>query len=90
MKMLGFDIHGEDPTNVGRIDAVWHQRGLTVVAELKYSAEKSADSLLTAAMNQIYDRRYYEKYLDRKVLLLAVAFACKEIKCRMEKLGEKN
>ncbi|MDR0725609.1 MAG: ATP-binding protein, partial [Prevotellaceae bacterium] len=46
MKMLGFDIQGEIMTNIGRIDAVWHQPGLTVVAEIKYHAEKDIDSLL--------------------------------------------
>jgi hypothetical protein len=82
--MLGFDIQSEVMTNIGRIDAVWQQPNLTVVAEIKYSAEKDADSLLNDAMKQIHDRRYYEKYLDKKVILLGVAFAEKEIKCRME------
>jgi hypothetical protein len=68
-------------TNNGRIDAVWHQPKLTVVAEIKYSSEKEADSLLNDAIEQIRDRRYYEKYLDRKVLLMAVAFTEKELKC---------
>jgi hypothetical protein len=73
-------------TNVGRIDAVWHQQGLTVVAEIKYSADKDVDSLLDGAMTQIRDRRYYEKYLDREVVLLGIAFAGKEIKCRIEEI----
>jgi hypothetical protein len=83
-KMLGFDIQGQIMTNIGRIDAVWHQPELTVVAEIKYSAAKDADSLLNEAMTQIQDRRYYERYLDRKILLLGVAFTGKEVKCRME------
>jgi hypothetical protein len=84
MKMLGFDIQGQTMTNIGRIDAVWHQPGQTVVAEIKYSAKKKADNLLDEALTQIRDRRYYEKYLDRKVILLGVAFTGKEIKCRAE------
>jgi hypothetical protein len=88
MKMLGFDIQGEVMTNIGRIDAVWHQPGLTVVAEIKYSAEKDIDSLLDDAMTQIRDRRYYEKYLDRNILLMAVAFAGEELKCSMEEVGD--
>jgi hypothetical protein len=87
MKMLGFDIHGQIMTNIGRIDAVWHQPGLTVVAEIKYGAGKDTDSLLNEAMTQIRDRRYYEKYLDREVLLLAVAFTGKEVKCGMEEMN---
>jgi hypothetical protein len=87
MKLLGFDIHGEVITNIGRIDAVWQQPELTVVAEIKYSAGKvKADSLLTAAMEQIHDRRYYEKYLDRKVILMAVAFTGKAVRCRLEEM----
>ncbi|MDR3251801.1 MAG: ATP-binding protein, partial [Tannerella sp.] len=85
MKLLGFDIQGEVITNVGRIDAVWQQSELTVVAEIKYSAGKvKADSLLNAAMEQIHDRRYYEKYLDRKVILMAVAFTGKEVRCMLD------
>jgi hypothetical protein len=84
MKMLGFDMQSEVLTNIGRIDAVWHQPGLTVVAEIKYGPEKDADRLLNEAITQIHERRYYEKYQDRKVFLMAVAFAGKEVKCRIE------
>jgi hypothetical protein len=84
MKMLGFDIHGEILTNIGRIDAVWTQPGLTVVAEVKYHSQKDIDALLDEAMTQIRDRRYYEAYLDRKVRLLAIAFTGKEVTCKME------
>jgi hypothetical protein len=73
-------------TNVGRIDAVLHHNDLTVVAEIKYSAKKGAERLLNEAMTQIRDRQYYEKYSDRKVVLMAVAFAGKEVKCRMEEV----
>jgi Holliday junction resolvase-like predicted endonuclease len=84
LKMLGFDIQGEIMTNIGRIDAVWHQPGLTVVAEVKYSEKKKAATLLNEAMKQINDRKYYEKYLGaERVLLLAVAFSEKEVSCRM-------
>jgi hypothetical protein len=84
MKMLGFDIEGQIMTNLGRIDAVWRQPGLTVVAEIKYGAAKRTNSLLNAAMKQIRDRRYYEKYADRDVLLLGIAFTGKEVKCCLE------
>jgi hypothetical protein len=53
MKMLGFDIQGEVMTNIGRIDAVLHQRD-------------------------------YEAYLDKKIMLMAVAFTGKEVKCEMK------
>jgi hypothetical protein len=87
MKLLGFDIRGEILTNTGRIDAVWQQSGLTVIAEIKYHSQKDVDSLLDEAMMQIRDRRYYEAYLDRRVMLLAIAFTGKDVKCRMEKVA---
>jgi hypothetical protein len=84
---LGFDIQGEILTNIGRIDAVWRQPGLTVVAEIKYSAEKKIENLLNSAMRQIRRQKYYEAYLnDTKVMLMAIAFAGKEIKCRMSRI----
>jgi hypothetical protein len=88
LKMLGFNIQGEIQTNIGRIDAVWQQPGLTVVAEVKYHTEKNIDTLLDEAMAQIHDRRYYEMYLDRKVTLMGVAFTGKEVKCRLEAINE--
>jgi hypothetical protein len=87
MATLGFDIQGEVLTNIGRIDAVWRQTGLTVVAEIKYSAKKKIDNLLNSAMRQIRNRKYYEAYLnDTKVMLMAIAFTEKEIKCRMSRI----
>jgi hypothetical protein len=83
MKMLGFDPQGEVMTNAGRIDAVLHHGDLTVIAEIKYSAKRGAERLLNEAIKQIRDRQYYEKYSDRKVVLMAVAFAGKEVKCRI-------
>ncbi|MDR0733517.1 MAG: ATP-binding protein [Dysgonamonadaceae bacterium] len=84
MKLLGFDIQGELMTNTGRIDAVWRQNDLTVVAELKFHRSKSAKSLLKDALAQIREKRYYERFADRKVLLLGVAFTGKDVACRME------
>jgi hypothetical protein len=84
MQLLGFDIQGEIMTNIGRIDAVWNQRDTTVIAEIKYSADKSHDKLLEEAMKQIYDNKYYEAYADRKIILMAIAFANKEVKCEMK------
>jgi hypothetical protein len=88
MKLLGFDIWGELLTNIGRIDAVWRQPGLTVVAEVKYHAEKDIESLLDDAMKQIRDRRYYEAFLtDGKVTLMGIAFSGKEVRCRLESVS---
>jgi hypothetical protein len=86
MRLLGFKIQGEKPNNRGRADAVWEQPGLTVVAELKYHAEKKIEILLDEAMAQIHNRRYYNPYLG-KVILLGVAFSGKDVGCRMETIN---
>ncbi|MDR1223680.1 MAG: ATP-binding protein [Tannerella sp.] len=84
MSMLGFDIQGEISTNYGRIDAVWEQVGTVVVAELKYGAGKQVEALLNEAIAQIHDRKYYERYLDREVKLLGIAFNGEEAACRID------
>ena len=83
MRLLGFQVRAEEHNNLGRSDAVWEQPGITVVAEVKYHAEASIDTLLSDAIGQIHKRRYYNKYLG-KVLLLGVAFSGKQPGCRME------
>jgi hypothetical protein len=83
MRLLGFKIRGEVSNDRGRADAVWEQPGLTVVAEIKYHAEKKIDLLLDEAMDQIHDRRYYNQYLG-KIILLGIAFSGKDVGCRME------
>jgi hypothetical protein len=83
MRLLGFNLRAEEPNNLGYSDAVWEQPDLTVVAEVKYHTKKKIDTLLGEAMKQIHDRRYYNKYLG-KVLLLGIAFSGKQTGCRME------
>jgi hypothetical protein len=88
MYTLGFKVDGEIMTGSGCIDAVWEQSDVIVVSELKYHAVKKMKTLLNGAMKQIYDRRYYEKYLDRgkPVLLMGLAFSGKDVGCRMEEI----
>jgi hypothetical protein len=83
MRLIGFNIQGERPNNRGNADAVWEQSGLTVVAEIKYHAKRKVKALLKDAMKQIHERRYYNRYTG-KVLLLAIAFSGKNVGCRME------
>jgi hypothetical protein len=80
---MGFKAQGEIPTNIGRIDAVWELPDMTVVAEVKYGAGQPPEKLLEEAMAQIHDRKYYEAYTGKKVVLLAVAFAGREIRCKI-------
>jgi hypothetical protein len=99
MRLIGFKIRAEEHTSIGRSDAVWEQSGFTVVAEVKYSppspvesgrgrghAEKTIDALLKEAMAQIHEKRYYNKYTG-KVLLLGIAFSGRQPGCRMEVLN---
>jgi hypothetical protein len=86
MRMIGFEIQGEASNNLGRADIVWKQQsGATVVAEIKYHATRKVESLLNDAMQQINDKRYYNKYLG-KILLLGIAFSGKNVGCRLEEL----
>jgi Holliday junction resolvase-like predicted endonuclease len=85
LKLLGFDITGEVTTNIGRIDAVWKFSGHIVIAEVKYQPqEKKISTLLDKAIKQIKEKKYAEKFdKGQKISLLAVAFAGKEIGCRI-------
>jgi hypothetical protein len=85
MRLLGFRIRAEEHNNLGRADAVWEQPGLTVVAEVKYHAEKTTEVLLSEALAQIHERRYYNKY-PGKVIILGIAFSGKQTGCHMEEL----
>ncbi|MDR3187766.1 MAG: ATP-binding protein [Prevotellaceae bacterium] len=86
MRLIGFNIQGERPNNRGSADAVWEQSGLTVVAEIKYHDKRKVKALLKDAMKQIHERRYYNRYTG-KVLLLGIAFSGKNVGCRMEMRG---
>ncbi|GHT52288.1 ATPase AAA [Bacteroidia bacterium] len=88
MTMLGFNIQSERMTNRGRIDAVLQQEGVAIVVELKYHATTKLDTLLNQAIAQIRENRYYEPFLDRKIILLGIAFSGKDVGCRIESLKE--
>jgi hypothetical protein len=85
MRLLGFQIQGEVPNDRGRVDAVWEQSNVTVIAEVKYHAKKRVKTLINEAMKQIHDRQYYNKY-QGKIILLGVAFSGKDVGCRIEEL----
>ncbi|GAP73004.1 ATP-binding protein [Candidatus Symbiothrix dinenymphae] len=91
LNMLGFKVDAEVNTDKGRIDAVWTWQERVVVAEIKYTNARTTttDALLDEALAQIRARRYYERYAgeNKRIALLGVAFAGKEIACRMEELS---
>jgi hypothetical protein len=82
--MLGFEVQAEVATDKGRFDAVWTWEKRVVIAEVKFSEDGTVEPLLEAALTQIRENRYYERYTgkQRQITLLAVAFAEKEIACR--------
>jgi hypothetical protein len=76
-------------TDKGRIDAVWTWNERVVITEIKYTDAGDTEPLLEEAMAQIYNRRYDERYIgaNKKIALLAITFAGKEIACRMEEFA---
>ena len=72
LKAMGIDIVAEDITNKGRID-------LTVkMPEAIYVCEFKVDG--SDALQQIKDKKYYEKYLDEKkeIYLVGIEFDTKD------------
>jgi Holliday junction resolvase-like predicted endonuclease len=92
LNFLGFQAQGEVSTNIGIIDAVWKSSDITIITEVKYSSKKSLAKLLDEATKQIYERKYYEAYLNEKnkIILLSIAFSGKEVGCRLETLTINN
>ena len=82
MRLIGFEVRGEQPNNIGRSDIVWEQPNLAVVAEIKYSHGANIEIPLKEAMDQIHKKRYYNRYTG-KVLLLGIAFSGKNVGCKM-------
>jgi hypothetical protein len=88
LNFMGFEVIGELSTDKGRIDAVWQYEDRVVIAEIKYSKKDNTEKLLIDAFKQIKDNRYYERYAgnDKRIALLAIAFAGKEIACEIEEM----
>jgi hypothetical protein len=86
--MLGFDVQGEVSTDKGRIDAAWKWEDRIVVAEVKFAANGKVEPLLDAAVTQIRESRYYDRYIGegRQVTLLALGLVGKTVACRAVEL----
>jgi hypothetical protein len=87
---MGFDVMSEISTNIGRVDLVINYQKTAFVIEIKYvEEEKEIEAGLKEALEQIYDRKYYEKFkvgYDKVVLVgLVIANRGKAVKA---KLGE--
>jgi hypothetical protein len=83
--MSGFERQGEACTNKGRPDAVLKKEGKTTIVEIKYGEEVATKKLVKEAIEQIREKRYYEKYGKKDVSLLGIGFGkAKEIECEFE------
>lgn len=69
LKLLGFDIISEEATNIGRIDAVIRFSEMIYIFEFKLGTSDEA-------MNQIKEKKYYEKFIVEKkqIYLVGVGF----------------
>ncbi|NPA11884.1 MAG: hypothetical protein GXO62_06550, partial [Epsilonproteobacteria bacterium] len=79
LQALGFDIVGEDVTNKGRIDLSVFVEEKVYIIEFKI-AEKSLDFSAgeCGALKQIKEKKYYEKYQDKKVIMVGICFSKEE------------
>lgn len=74
LKLLGFTIIVEEPTNIGRIDAVITMNDYIYVFEFKVNQD------VKKALRQIEDKKYYEKYMrsGKKLIAVGINFDSKE------------
>ena len=73
LRLVGAEVRCEDPTNIGRIDAVLEKGNVIYIMEFKIGSE-------TEAIEQIKKMKYYEKYLGtgKKIVLLGTGFDPKQ------------
>ncbi|MBA3535580.1 MAG: PD-(D/E)XK nuclease domain-containing protein [Tatlockia sp.] len=78
--LLGLEIQSEVVTDKGRIDLVISTVHYTYIFELKFNTSSEI------ALQQIDDRRYYERYLLNKkhIILIGLAFNYKKKKLTLE------
>jgi hypothetical protein len=88
LNLIGFEVQAEVSTDKGRIDAVWTWEERVVIAEVKFAAKGKAETLVESALSQIREKRYHERYAseNRRIALLGIGFAGKNIACRMTEL----
>ncbi len=69
LKLSGADVKVEDPTNIGRIDAVMETGNKIYIMEFKVGSEQDA-------LEQIKKMTYYEKYLgsEKEIVLMGIGF----------------
>ena len=88
-KMIGLDVEAEVRTNLGRIDAVVRVPGYTYLFEFKIKGSSAA------ALAQIKEKRYYERYLgsDDAIVLVGAGFSLKTrniVRPKIESISERK
>jgi hypothetical protein len=73
-RLIGYEVEGEVHTDKGRIDAVLKKGREVIVVEIKHGKGSKIEKLLKEGLAQIKGKKYYEKYGDKEVSLLAIAF----------------
>ncbi|MDR1474830.1 MAG: PD-(D/E)XK nuclease domain-containing protein, partial [Endomicrobium sp.] len=87
MMVVGYEVEGEVNTDKGRIDVVLKKGKEVIVVEIKHGKEEKIEKLLKEGLDQIKGKKYYEKYGEREVSLLAIAFGeNKEIECKFQEV----
>jgi hypothetical protein len=73
LRLLGFDILSEEPTNNGRIDAVIRFSDLIYIVEFKFGQE---NDLSRIAMDQIHEKDYAQKFQHehKEIIGIGVSF----------------
>jgi hypothetical protein len=69
LRLNGAEVRAEDPTNMGRIDAVVETGKKIYIMEFKMGSEREA-------LEQIKEKKYYEKYLGKgkEIVLMGIGF----------------
>ena len=69
LKLVGITINPEEHTNLGRIDNVMETASAVYIMEFKMDSAQ-------AALEQIKEKKYYEKYLGHKkdIILIGTGF----------------
>jgi hypothetical protein len=69
LSLYGAAVRAEDPTNIGRIDAVLETGNKIYIMEFKIGSEQEA-------LEQIKEMKYYEKYLNKgkEIVLMGIGF----------------
>ena len=79
--LLGVEVALEKITDKGIIDGVLELDKQIYILEFKFQQSGKVETLLSGAMRQIHDRKYYELYQGRqkRIILLAIGFIGKTL-----------